>query len=402
MFSRFKICLFLMIGFSFVKSSHAQWKKIYTAYSNDLYDVKQLGSKSYICGQGSMVLSSSDSGKSWKKLTLSIPSNLRTLYMLDTATVIVSGENARIQKTTDGGKTWSQKYVRTAAYAYDITFKGNDGLLVGKDMLIVSSQNAGESWAVDTTPQVRKQLNSVCITPSGICWAVGDSGFILKKKLSDKKWNKINSGTSIDLKSVNCIGDSIVFICGGMPDTSQIGKFYNILLYSSDSGKNWISTAVAEMKAISHSVFYSGDSGFMIGSNGIISKIYHPITKRSQQLSGTANTFNRISYVSENGIIVGDGGTILRSTNRGGWGLGIAFKQSMPEINLFPNPGDGKFSIETDQMIQEIRIYDSLGKSINYKQIDENYHLPEGYKGRAYVVIRLSDDREYVTVIEVL
>lgn len=353
----------------------AQWKKIYTSYTNDLFDVCQVPGKVYAVGQGSTVLQSSDSGKSWQKLNLSIPSNLRTVYFFDSLTGLVSGENARIQKTYNGGKTWTQKYVRTAAFAYDIDFSGNKGIAVGKDLLAISSVDAGETWTVDTTPQVRKQLNSVSISPSGNCWAVGDSGFIFRKHLSEKKWIPVTSGSIINLTNVSTIGDSFIIITGGMPDTAQVGKHLNVLLFSFDNGQTWLSAPLNELKTIYSAYFFNEDTGFICGTNGIISKSYQIFNQRSQQLSGTASALNKVDFLNNNGLIVGDGGTILRSTNRGGPGLKIASISNSP-IQIYPNPSSGNFSIKnTAETIVSIKAFDCNGRETTLNKNMENYTL---------------------------
>lgn len=357
-------------------SLSAQWKKIYTNYSNDLFDLHQVPGKVYAAGQGSTVIQSSDSGKSWKKLSLSIPSNLRTVYFFDSLTGMVSGENARIQKTYNGGKTWTQKYVRTAAYTYDMTFNGNAGIAVGKDLLAISSVDAGETWTVDTTPLVRKQLNSVSISPSGNCWTVGDSGFIFRKQLSEKKWIPVNSGTIINLTNVSTIGDSVIIITGGMPDTAQVGKHLNILLLSNDNGASWLSTTLPELKTIYSAYFFDADTGFICGTNGIISKSYQIFNYRSQQLSGTATALNKIEFYNNNGLIVGDGGTILRSTNRGGRGLNTSLLSVSP-IRLYPNPNNGNFTIShSESSILSVKAFDGTGKEVIVNNHKDIYSIP--------------------------
>lgn len=377
----------------------AQWKKIYTPYTNDLFDVCQVPGKVYAAGQGSTVLQSSDSGKSWQKLSLTIPSNLRTVYFFDSLTGLVSGENARIQKTYNGGKTWTQKYVRTAAFAYDIDFSGNKGIAVGKDLLAISSADGGETWTVDTTPQVRKQLNSVSISPSGNCWTVGDSGFIFRKHLSEKKWTPVPSGTIINLTNVSTIGDSFIIITGGMPDTALVGKHLNILLFSFDNGQTWLSTTLKELKTIYSAYFFNEDTGFICGTNGIISKSYQIFNQRSQQLSGTASALNKVHFFNNNGLIVGDGGTILRSTNRGGQGLHLVSASRSP-LQIFPNPSAGSFTIQNiNETIVSVKAFDSHGREITISKNTENYSLP--HAGIYTIQILLNNGEHWHSTIRI-
>ncbi|MCC6818309.1 MAG: T9SS type A sorting domain-containing protein [Bacteroidia bacterium] len=391
----------LIILFVFTTTSNcwAQWKKINTGTSNDLYDVQSISENAFVCGQSSKILISKDSGKSWKSMPLSIPSNLRCLYFFDSLHGMVSGENARLQMTYNGGKTWTQKYVRTAAYAYDITFSGANGLMVGNNSLVVSSNNNGESWTVDTTPSIEKQLNNVAISKGGICWAVGDSGIILRKLIHQKSWIKINSNTKVNLTHVSCFSDSIIIISGGMSDPNQVGVHYNVFLKSNDSGKTWSQSIIPEMKSIFAGYFFTPDSGFLCGSNGIICKIYHPLYKRGQQLSGTASILNSITYSDNYGLIAGDGGTILRTTNMGGYGLTIK-DQNIPEIKVYPNPSSDIIYVETKENILSIQLISNDGISTQVNLIENTIDIEEIASGQYWLIIKTQMGVTWIPILK--
>ncbi len=384
---------FVLICFQCLPS-YAQWKKLGSPTAQDLYDIQMRGPVGYIAGQNSTVLKSSDSGRTWKSLALTIPTHLRSLYFIDSSIGFVSGENARIQKTNDGGKTWSQKYVRTAGYLYAIRFSNNFGIAVGKDMLAVRSDDFGETWQVDTTFKSNKRLNSVCILPNGICWAVGDSGYMIKKHLSEKKWEVIKYPGKIDLNHISNFGDSVLIVAGGMPDSTVVGVHHNIFLRSLDSGKTWASTTMPEMKTILAAWFSSKDTGFLAGSNGIISKSYDPFNKRGQQfpVPPTASNLSKIfSYNNGVGLIVGDGGIILRTTNNGGFGLSILSPQTNPHIQLYPNPCGGNFSIISDETIVSVSVYDVFGRLISQETSGDMNQIHIGSKGIYMVCVELAN-----------
>lgn len=394
MFSSYLKFVITIITCFFSLNASGQWKKIYSGTTNDLYDIRQYDHRVYACGQNSTIISSTDSGKTWKILSIPISSNLRTLHFFDSLKGIVTGENARVLKTYDGGKNWTQKYARTAAYAYDIYFLGDSGLLVGKDFLIASTINAGETWKVDTTDQIRKELKSVTITPEGRCWAVGDSGFLLKKHLSHNRWQTVKLPTKINLTSVVAFGESDLVICGGMPDTAHVGKHFNIIFYSQDTGKNWTSTGVTEMKTIYSASYFSKDTGMMVGSNGIISKVYQPLSKRGQQISGVSSTLNRINCRNNVAIIVGDGGTILRSINRGGFGVNIEDIYA-PELNLYPMPSEGILHINTEDAINKTELLDQNGRILSSSFDPISNELQTDYSG--FAIVKISFENGNVT-----
>jgi photosystem II stability/assembly factor-like uncharacterized protein len=359
--------IFIFISFCLPTSISAQWKKISNpSGARDLFDVHMVGATAYVVGQNSALLKSTDTGKTWRNLNLSISQNIRAVFFLNKDTGFFIGENARIQKTNDGGSTWSQKYVRTAAYGYDIKFRGQFGISVGKDMLAVSSNNMGETWTVDTTFISNKRLNSVCILPNGQCWAVGDSGYILSKHISRRLWENKKYASKINFTSISAIGDSILIICGGMPDSANVGKFQNIILRSIDRGNNFVSSNMTEMKIPNSSYFFNADTGFVCGSNGLISKSYHPINKRGLQITGSASSLNAVFFEKNIGLSVGDGGSIYRTTNNGGYGLGLISSNETPFI-IYPNPSNGVCAISQSEDIENIKVYNALGEEIQFE-----------------------------------
>lgn len=354
----------LIVFFSFlffVVNANGQWNKYYTNTTKDLYDIQIIGKHGFICGQNSALLKTSDSGKSWFFLNLTTPSNLRTLFFIDSLTGFVCGENARVQKTINGGSSFSQKFVRTSSYVYDMEFKDSNGLAVGKDMLIISSNNKGETWRVDTTVLDNRAINSVAIASNGQCYAVGDSGYFLSKYITQKSWKINRLPTIVNLNHISIIQDSILIVAGGMADTGIVGKFYNVVLKSTDTGKSWVQTTVNEMKIINSAYFLNDSLGSLVGSNGIVSKCVGNINNRGQQLTKTSSTLHKIIYFNNKGFIVGDGGILLTTNNFGGFGLNTSnFLQH--SFELFPNPFVNSFNINNNLNNAKITIHSLDGK----------------------------------------
>lgn len=379
--------LFFICFIVFVMPSQAQWKKVFTTNSQDLYGVQLIDVYAFAVGQNNTILKSVDTGKTWKNQFLSIPTNLRALCFLDTNIGFIIGENARIFKTVNGGKNWISKYVRTAAYGYGITFNGQNGLAVGADLLIVSTKDLGENWIVDTTFKANITLKSTCITSAGDCFAVGDSGYILKKNINRNKWQKLPFQTNINLTKVLSFNDSVILIFGGMRDSTQVGKHLNIILKSTDAGKTWQKTVAPEMKTILNAWFKNQDTGFLVGTNGIISRVYEPFSSRNQMLSGISSDINEVSFNGSVGLGVSFGGVIIRTSNFGGYALNI--KENHHDVEFFPNPSNGIINLKTKQELVKIEVFNALGlvKSIDVSTKNHQLDLSELNNGCYFMKI---------------
>jgi photosystem II stability/assembly factor-like uncharacterized protein len=380
-------CLFLLYCLSSL-ALHAQWKKQTLTGNKDLFDLHFQKGFLLIGGSNSALYTSTDTGKTLKTIGLSTPTNLRAVWAINQDTFLVTGENARILKTNDGGKTWSQKHVRTAAYAYDIKFQSMYGIAVGKDFMIISSSNYGESWTLDTTAPIGKSIHSVAIMPNGQCWAAADSGYLLHKHLTEKKWQLLKHPSVCNFKALQTFGDSVLLIVGSVVDTFQPNNIKNSIIKSTDNGKTFYEVSATEMRALLGMHFISPDSGYICGSNGLILKCNNPMDQafRGLQLSNTASSYNAICVINGTGVAVGDGGLIARTNNYGGYGLQLDNNIDNP-LAIFPNPNTGKFTLQAFQEHDAIHISNALGQAIPF-EIDSNYVISlKAYKGLAIVQI---------------
>jgi photosystem II stability/assembly factor-like uncharacterized protein len=400
-----KRVLFFIGILSCVLNANAQWKKVVSPSTQDLYGVTLLKNMAYAVGNNSTLLKSKDTGKTWTKLALPTLYNLRALYFFDSLHGIITGENARMLKTKDGGKLWTQTYVKTAAYANAIYFQGQHGAAVGKDFLAVSSSDSGKTWNVDTTASKFIKLQGVTIMPNGNCWAVGDSGYLLNKKVGAKKWQINRLATNVNLTGITYIGNHTLIVVGGMPDTVNLGKFYNLMARSTDSGKTWQINNISEMRLINGLSFSHPDSGYLIGSSGLISKCNNGFSNRGLQLTGIASAFNGISINNKYGVIVGDGGTIVRTNNAGGSPLLNVLKPALNTAvyTVYPNPSNGHFFISSQALAIGFEIFNMQGQLVLRSDALKSVHELELPNAGLYTIrLKLADGASQLHTISVV
>jgi hypothetical protein len=124
------------------------------------------------------------------------------------------------------------------------------------------------------------------------------------------------------------------------------------------------------MKSIYSAWFKNKDTGFLGGSNGIISKSYNIQNNRGQQLTGIASDINGLSFYNKIGLAVSYGGTILRTENDGGYGLSLKNNSIKPFL-IYPQPSSGNIKLESSFEISKISSISIDGKTNEY-QINDN------------------------------
>lgn len=151
-----------------------------------------------------------------------------------------------------------------------------------------------------------------------------------------------------------------------MPDSATAGKFQNIVLLSANGGNSFSQSSLPEMKIPNSTYFFNADTGFICGSNGLISKSYQALSNRGLQITGSASSLNSIFFSNNIGLSVGDGGSIYRTTNRGGYGLSISSNREIPFL-VYPNPSIGVCAIGSFEDIETIKVFNALGEEIQFE-----------------------------------
>jgi photosystem II stability/assembly factor-like uncharacterized protein len=269
--------------------------------------------------QTGIVCRTEDGGITWEVQNLPanvIPfSNLLGVEFIDQNNGWVSGVSGLIIHTTDGGLNWEIQNSGTTQDIRSIKFLNNlKGWFVA-DFSIMKSYDGGYNWLQSpNVPNITNaHLRAINFSDKNKAWVTGWDGTILMTNNSGLNWVNQMSGTSQPLRAVQCIDTNTVF-CSGM----------NVILKTTDSGTNWISQ-----------------------NTGLSFWRY----------------LNSISFINENvGWIVGDEGTILKTTNGGLTWIQYPFSlsENLSQVYFFsrdtgwvtvdpyPFPSSGKIFRTTD------------------------------------------------------
>ncbi|MBL8513876.1 MAG: hypothetical protein JNJ55_07770 [Betaproteobacteria bacterium] len=131
-------------------------------------------------GHDSVILKSTDEGKSWKQVYSAAQEQrpLMDILFLDDKTGFAVGGYGQFLETTDGGATWKARKLVESPKAPPPKKAGNAALDLGAD---------------DGKTDDDKHLNAIVKLSDGKLLVVGESGTIAKSTDSGKTWSKIAS-----------------------------------------------------------------------------------------------------------------------------------------------------------------------------------------------------------------
>ena len=221
-----------------------------------------------------------------------------------------SGKNL-IYYTSNGGTDWTDQDLNYNVRINDISMASTTvGWAVGDDGTIYYTNDAGTTWTAQTSG-VTADLHGVYAASASVVIAVGDGGIILGTSNGGTSWVTKTSGVTDDLRSVDG-KDALYMACCGLGGA---------LLTSTDGGDTWTdrTTGVTDdLLSISYEFDDPNLHIWAVGEDGTIVHCSDGGVTISEQTSGTTDDLYGVDFFDYlNGIAVGSGGEILRTTNSG-------------------------------------------------------------------------------------
>ncbi|HYB97860.1 MAG TPA: YCF48-related protein [Candidatus Limnocylindrales bacterium] len=208
-------------------------------------------------GDRSTVARTTDGGKTWTATTLKptlteeLDENamiafedpvLYDVQFVDGQTGFVVGEFGKIMKTTDGGKSWTEKQSSLVGEEYidimdlptffDVEVRGNTAYVAGLDGRVATSNDGGESWTwvAHNIKEYDAPFYSVALVPDGSVWAVGASGQAVYAPPGGPL-GKGNLGTQVNnwIREVKFYDEKVGWMVGG----------FGFIMNTNDGGKTW-------------------------------------------------------------------------------------------------------------------------------------------------------------------
>jgi photosystem II stability/assembly factor-like uncharacterized protein len=255
---------------------------------------------------------------------------LRGISFLNTSTGWVAGYNGTVLQTTNGGNIWTNQTTNTTKNINSIFFLNyTTGWFAGDSGLIEKTTNGGNSWFNQTSTTSNK-LRTILFIDANIGYIIGDGTFLATSN-GGSTWVFIsdNGGNSIYFTDVNV----------GYEATS------NIIQKTINGGHNW-TQSFSGTRILYRVCFTNSNTGYVVGDSGTVVKTTNAGVSWSSQITpvNTIHLFG-VSFIDpSNGTAVGVIGKIIHTTNGGlNWNIQNSGLTNPPTLEyvqfLDPNTG---------------------------------------------------------------
>jgi photosystem II stability/assembly factor-like uncharacterized protein len=222
-----------------------------------------------------------------------------------------------------GFSQWDWKYpLPQGNNLNELFFKNSSGLgyAVGRHGAILKTENMGISWTMMDSITTNELYSGFFAGDHG--FIVGDNGIILETS-DNSSWNTIVSGTHYRL-------NSIVFTD---ENNGYIGGYKGMILKTTDTGESWQELNSGTLYSIYSGYFFTPDQGIFVGDSGLILKTTDAGSSWNKPNSGTQLALLDVYFPSATiGYITGKKGLILKTTDAGETWTNISFDPMEEEL----------------------------------------------------------------------
>lgn len=220
---------------------------------------------------GGFILRSTDGGQSWATVASPDRGLNSVTYVSDTAAIAV-GDLTRVMRSSDGGQTWTDSRLdrnSSSSLRRIRMLDANVGLIASANGIYRTS-DAGQNWALVTTPFVNDFLGIDARASTGVALAAGIGGALFRSTDAGQSWTRLTGyPAAAALRDVRFFSDTVALAVG------SAGQ----LLRSTDAGVTWQAVSSStrftnELDAVAADVHFGGpDVGLLVGQSGMVRTI---------------------------------------------------------------------------------------------------------------------------------
>lgn len=333
-----------------------------------VFFISESTGKASVFSSPGLILQTYNSGQTWELLNTGINARLSAIVMTDESTVFAVGENGTIAVSKDDGVTWNIINSGTSSFLSSISFATPDiATVVGENGTILRTSDGGTTWLTQNSGTGR-YLSAVFMPSPDVGIAVG-SGIRLRTTNAGESWYK-----QYECNYIEC--DYFQAVHFSDPYNGIIaGNFHpNIpmILFTTDGGASWINKSAGLDAMTLFDVHQINENiACIAASSGRVLFTTNGGMSWEQPERMTFNSFYSVFFTTaEKGIIVGQHGTIMRTTTGGVVWINeneINTDYTYSLAQNYPNPFNPqttiRFSLTEPQRV-ELTVFNLLGEKI--------------------------------------
>ncbi|MEC9257292.1 MAG: YCF48-related protein [Candidatus Poribacteria bacterium] len=250
-----------------------------------------------------------------------VEGELQDVHCINQKQAWLVGRNGLILHTTDGGKKWIKKEIKTENPVdfLRVYFRGNKlGFITGTSLarrggaILFITQDGGSTWE-SINPGVRSYLTGIWMIDNQVGFMVGANNAYLQTTDGGKTWKgkaeRVAAGET---------RQNLWAISFSSPTKGWIVGSYGSIQHTVDGGQNWEDQDSGVSNNLKAIAFVNEKTGWIAGQEGMILHTNNGGITWTKQKTNSYNNLNDIIFVNEDtGWVAGDFGTILHTTNGG-------------------------------------------------------------------------------------
>ncbi|MDH4158163.1 MAG: YCF48-related protein, partial [candidate division Zixibacteria bacterium] len=278
------------------------------------------------CGDDSGEAAGPIAAAAWVSRDLRLEGNqLRSSHFVNGRTGWVVGIDGAALYTSDGGATWRLQNSTTDNTLWDITFVDDKvGWAVGENATIIQTRDGGLKWVSPVTLASSADFHGVSFADGKHGWAVGGHGAIVRTIDAGWTWTAVKSGFAENLRGVqfadNAHGIAVGEVAKHFGEHRADITFKGRILITADSGKSWHMPSVNPSGEVNlwSVAFVDPQNAWIVGDSGTILKTSDGGDIWIEQTCPVEAELHDVAFATTStGWIAGSGGTLLKTTDGG-------------------------------------------------------------------------------------
>jgi photosystem II stability/assembly factor-like uncharacterized protein len=252
-------------------------------------------------------------GKSIEPPVIGRRDRLYGLTVLDKGVLWAAGNDGKVIRSEDDGKTWAEQKTPVRLHLQDIgAWTPEKAVAVGNQGVVIITEDGGKTWKEVEAPKssVANKLMRVRVFPDGSAWAVGEMGAILRSKDFGFSWERMAKEEDVAWNDVFFFNSQSGLVVG------EFGRIKS----TTDAGKTWRPVSSPVKSSLMGVRFRDAQHGVAVGMEGVVlksdngGKSWVPVPKVTKvhlfAVDGDKNGW----------VVSGDMGVVLRADASGvGW-----------------------------------------------------------------------------------